>query len=77
MAPPAFIRFEIEDRWARDFLVQNAKDEHNDIELVDYSVPDLWDYSWKTECKTRISRTKGTIVLIGKKQCLVGMDDRD
>jgi hypothetical protein len=65
MAPRAFISFEMEDRWARDFLVQHAKDERNDIEFVDYSVQNPWDTSWKTQYRQRIARTKGTIVLIG------------
>lgn len=64
-APRAFISFEMEDRWARDFLVQQAKDKRNDIEFVDYSVQDPFDSSWKTQCKERIARTHGTIVLIG------------
>lgn len=66
MAPRAFISFEMEDRWARDFLVQQAKDKRNDIEFVDYSVQNPWDKSWKTQCRERISRTSGTIVLIGE-----------
>lgn len=66
MAPRAFISFEMEDRWARDFLVQQAKDKRNDIEFVDYSVQNPWDSSWKTQCRERIGRTKGTIVLIGE-----------
>lgn len=65
MAPRAFISFEMEDRWARDFLVQHAKDKRNDIEFVDFSVQNPWDNSWKTQCRERIARTKGTIVLIG------------
>lgn len=63
--PRAFISFEMEDQWVRNFLVQHAKDENNEIEFVDYSVQDPWDSSWKTECKKRIERTRGTIVLIG------------
>lgn len=55
----------MEDRWARDFLVQQAKDKRNDIEFVDYSVQDPFDTSWKTQCKERIGRTRGTIVLVG------------
>ena len=55
----------MEDRWARDFLAQQAKDKRNDIEFVDYSVKDPFDSSWKTNCKARIGRTKGTIVLVG------------
>ncbi len=65
MAPRAFISFEMEDRWARDFLVQHAKDKKNDIEFVDYSVQDPFDRAWKTKCKERIARTTGTIVLVG------------
>lgn len=65
VAPRAFISFEMEDRWARDFLVEQAKDKRNDIEFVDYSVQDPWDSSWKTKCRERIGRTKGTIVLVG------------
>lgn len=65
MAPRAFISFEMEDAWARDFLKQHANDRRNDIEFVDYSVQNPWDSSWKTHCKERIGRTKGTIVMIG------------
>lgn len=65
MPPRAFISFEMEDRWARDFLSQQARDKRNDIEFVDYSVKNPWDSSWKTNCKERIARTEGTIVLIG------------
>lgn len=66
MAPRAFVSFEMEDRWARDFLVQHAKDKRNDIEFVDYSVQDPFNSAWKTECKKRIALTRGTIVLIGQ-----------
>lgn len=65
MAPRAFISFEMEDKWARDFLVQQAKDKRNDIEFVDFSVQDPFDSAWKTNCKARIAKTRGTIVLIG------------
>ena len=66
MAPPrAFTSFEMEDKWARDFLVQHAKDKKNDIEFYDYSVNDPFDSKWKTECVKRIALTKGTIVLVG------------
>ena len=65
-APRAFISFEMEDRWARDFLVQQAKDKRNDIEFVDYSVQNPFDNSWKTQCRERMARTHGTIVLIGE-----------
>lgn len=63
--PRAFISFEMEDRWARDFLSQQAKSKNNDIEFYDYSVKDPFESMWKTECRKRIGNTKGTIVLIG------------
>lgn len=64
--PKAFISFEMEDKWARDFLVQHARDKKNDIAFYDYSVKDPFDSKWKTECKKRIAMTKGTIVLVGE-----------
>ncbi|WP_267477190.1 TIR domain-containing protein [Nocardioides sp. Leaf374] len=63
--PRAFISFEMEDRWARDFLKEHARDKRNDIHFEDYSVQDPFDTSWKTQCRARMARTKGTIVLIG------------
>lgn len=63
--PRAFISFEMEDKWARDFLAQQAKDDRNDVEFFDYSVKNPFDSSWKTECRKRIAMTKGTIVLVG------------
>ena len=65
-SPRVFISFEMEDRWARDFLVQHARDARNDVEFVDYSVQNPWDSSWKTQCRERIGSTKGTIVLVGR-----------
>lgn len=63
--PRAFISFEMEDKWARDFLAQHAKDKRNDVEFLDYSVKVPFDSKWKTECVKRIGATKGTVVLIG------------
>jgi len=55
----------MEDKWARDFLAQHAKDDKNEIAFYDYSVKDPFDSKWKTECTKRIGLTKGTIVLVG------------
>ena len=63
--PRAFISFELEDQWARDFLAQHAKQDGNDIDFYDYSVKEAFESKWKTECAKRIALTKGTIVLIG------------
>lgn len=63
--PRAFISFQIEDKWAREFLIEHARNQNNAIEFIDYSVHEPFDEKWKTNCKARIGRTKGTIVLIG------------
>ncbi len=63
--PRAFISFQMEDRWARDFLIGHAQNKNNSIEFIDYSVHEPFDEKWKTNCRARIARTRGTIVLIG------------
>jgi hypothetical protein len=65
MAGRAFLSFEMEDRWARDFLVGQVRNRGNDLEFVDYSVHEPFDEKWKTNCRERIARTAGSIVLIG------------
>jgi hypothetical protein len=55
----------MEDRWARDFLTQHARDKRNDIVFLDYSVKEPFESAWKTNCKARIAQTRGTIVLVG------------
>lgn len=66
MKPRAFISFQVEDKWAREFLVEHANQRDNDIEFYDYSLHEPFDSKWKTNCSARIAETKGTIVLIGK-----------
>ena len=65
MKPRAFISFEMEDKWARDFLIEHAKQRDNDIEFYDYSLHEPFSTKWKTNCSERIAVTKGTIVLVG------------
>jgi hypothetical protein len=65
MAPRVFISFEMEDRWARDFLVQHAHDNGRDIAFVDLPVQDPFDAGWKAKARAWIRETTGTIVLIG------------
>jgi hypothetical protein len=55
----------MEDEWARDFLIQHARDKRNDIAFVDYSVQEPFDSAWKTNARARIAQTRGTIVLVG------------
>lgn len=65
-SPRAFISFQMEDKWAREFLVGQARNKRNDIEFTDYSVHEPFSEKWKTNCRERIAQTKGTIVLIGE-----------
>ena len=59
-----FTSFAIEDRWARDFLIQQGKDERSPFTFVDMSVKEPWDEKWKTQCRTRIKGCDGTIALV-------------
>lgn len=65
MPPRAFISFQMEDKWARDFLVQHSTHKRTDIQFVDYSLQNPFDSSWKTKCRERMAQTRGTIVLVG------------
>jgi hypothetical protein len=55
----------MEDRWARDFLVQHARDKRISFEFLDYSIKEPFESKWKTNVRSRIARSRGTIVLIG------------
>lgn len=66
MAKRIFIAFAIEDKYARDFLVQQAKDNRSPFEFTDMSVKQPWDSAWKTKCRQRIKGCHGVIALISK-----------
>lgn len=55
-APRAFISFQMEDRWAREFLVGHAHNKNNDIKFTDYSVHEPFNEKWKTNCRARVQR---------------------
>ena len=61
-----FISFAIEDKWARDYLVGQARNAKSPFEFVDMSVKKPWDESWKTQCRSRIKGCDGTIALVSK-----------
>lgn len=69
MARRAFVSFEMEDRWARDFLRQHARTERISFEFIDYSVQEPFESRWKANARRRIARSRGTIVLIGATTC--------
>lgn len=59
-----FISFAMEDKWARDYLVGQAKNENSPFEFVDMSVKEPWDNEWKTRCRTRIKGCHGVIAMV-------------
>jgi len=55
----------MEDHWARDFLLRDANENGSDVSFEDYPVRESFDPDWRARCQTKISRTNGTIVMIG------------
>lgn len=61
-----FISFAIEDKNIRTLLSGQTHHEKTPFEFMDMSVKKPWDKAWKTECRKRIKRCHGMIVLITK-----------
>jgi hypothetical protein len=59
-----FISFAIEDKWARDYLVGQAKNDNSPFEFADMSVKQPWDSAWKTKCRTKIKGCDGVIAVL-------------
>lgn len=62
--PRIFISFAIEDQFARDNLVYQARQTHTPFDFTDMSVKWPWNHSWKTQCRERIRRCDGMIAFI-------------
>jgi hypothetical protein len=62
-----FISFAVEDKFARDHLVYQAKNNDAPFTFEDMSVKEPWDDKWKTRCRNRIKGCHGVITLISKK----------
>ena|ERR1700731_426986 len=61
-----FIAFSMDDKWARDYLVGQAKNERSPFEFTNMSVNQPWDEQWKTNCRSRIKGCDGVIALVSK-----------
>ncbi len=61
-----FISFAVEDKNMRDLLVGQADNENTPFEFMDMSVKKPWDNAWKTQCRKRIKRCHGVIILVSK-----------
>jgi antiphage defense system Thoeris ThsB-like protein len=59
-----FIGFAIEDKFARDHLVYQARQDHTPFEFIDMSVKQPWDFQWKTNCRARIRQCHGMIAFV-------------
>ncbi|WP_413715988.1 TIR domain-containing protein [Sphingobium sp. B11D3A] len=59
-----FIAFAIEDRWARDRLVGQARNQRTPFEWTDMSVKEPWSSDWKNRCRTRIRGCDGMIAFV-------------
>ena len=61
------IAFAVEDKFARDNLVYQAKYQENaPFDFTDMSVQEPWDSQWKTNCRSRIKGCDGVIAFISK-----------
>ena len=61
-----FISFAVEDKWARDYLVGQAKNANSPFDFVDMSVKQPWDDQWKTNCRTKIKGCDGMVAMVSK-----------
>lgn len=61
-----FIAFAIEDKWARDYLVGQARNEKSPFDFVDMSVKEPWKEDWKVNCRTKMKGCDGVIAIISK-----------
>ena len=66
MSKRVFTSFAMEDKFLRDFLVGQAKNENSPFEFVDMSVKQPWDSAWKTQCRTKIKGCDGVLVIVTK-----------
>lgn len=61
-----FTSFAIEDKFLRDALIQQGRDERSPFTFVDMSVKEPWDSAWKSNCRTKIKGCDGVIAIITK-----------
>jgi hypothetical protein len=61
-----FISFAIEDKWAKENLVGQAKNDKSPFEFVNMSVNEPFDEKWKTLCRSRIKGCDGMIAFVSK-----------
>ena len=61
-----FISFAIKDKWAKEYLVGQAKNAKSPFEFVNMSINEPFDEKWKTQCRSRIKGCDGMIAFVSK-----------
>lgn len=61
-----FISFAIEDRWAKEYLVGQAKNDMSPFEFTNMSINEPFDERWKSQCRARIRICDGMIAFVSK-----------
>lgn len=61
-----FISFAIEDKWAKEYLAGQAKNEKSPFAFVNMSLSEPFDEKWKSQCRTRIKGCDGMIAFVSK-----------
>jgi nucleoside 2-deoxyribosyltransferase len=61
-----FIGFAIEDEWAKEYLVGQAKNEKSPFGFTNMALNEPYDEKWKTQCRSRIKGCDGLIAFVSK-----------
>lgn len=61
-----FISFAIEDKWAKEYLVGQAKNENSPFDFTNMALNEPFDERWKTQCRARIKTCDGMIAFVSK-----------
>ena len=65
-----FTSFAIEDKWAKEYIVGQAKNDKSPFEFINMAVNEPFDEKWKTQCRSRIKGCDGMIALVSKNTAL-------
>jgi hypothetical protein len=60
-----FISFHMEDNYAKQLLVEQARSDKFDLEFTNFAINEPFNSRWKTQCRDRIRQVSTTICLIG------------
>ena len=61
-----FISFAIEDEWAKEYLVGQAKNGKSPFTFTSMALNEPFDEKWKTQCRERIKDCDGMIAFVSK-----------